>query len=67
MRVERQFTTFLENKPGRLLNICSELAKEKVGIEALTVSESKDRSVLRFVVDKVDAARETLNRLGTCS
>lgn len=64
MNVGLQFTVFLENKPGRLLNICSALAKEKVSIQALTVTDSKENSVLRFVADKPEIARQTLQRLG---
>lgn len=65
MRIERQFTTFLENKPGRLFNICAALAKEHISIQALTVMDSKEHSVLRFVVDKIEGCREVLHRLGT--
>lgn len=63
MRIEKQFTTFLENKPGRLLNICAALARDKVNIRALTVMDSKEHSVLRFVVDKVEQTTEALRRL----
>ena len=65
MQVGHQFTVFLENKPGRLANICSVLAKEKVSIRALTVMDSKEHSVLRFVIDDTDSTREALRRLGT--
>ena len=64
MRVERQFSVFLENKPGRLLQICSALAKEKVSLDALAVVDSRDHSVLRFVVDKPEAAQAALEKLG---
>jgi hypothetical protein len=65
MGIERQFTVFLENKPGRLLNICNALAKEKVSIQALTVMDGKTQSILRFVVDNDEGARTALKRLGT--
>lgn len=65
MNTGLQFTVFLENKPGRLLNICSALAKDKVSIQAMTVTDSKENSVLRFVADKEDLARQTLQRIGT--
>lgn len=63
MQVERQFTTFLENKPGRLSSVCSALAKERVNIHALTVMDSRDHSALRLVVDDAEAARRALTRL----
>lgn len=65
MFADLQFTVFLENKPGRLLNICSALAKDKVSIQALTVMDSKEHSVMRMVVDSAERTRETLRRLGT--
>src|SRR5690606_8234664 len=64
MNLGRQFTVLLENKPGRLLAICSALAKEKVNIQAMTVTDSKDNSVLRFVPDMVEETKEVLQKLG---
>ena len=58
-------TAHLENKPGRLAKICEALAHEKVNIRALTVMDSGDRSVLRFVVDQVEPALKILTSLGT--
>ena len=34
MRIEKQLSVFLVNKPGRLANVCSALAHEKVNILA---------------------------------
>jgi hypothetical protein len=47
----KQITVFLENKPGRLANILSELARQKVNITALTVMDRHEHSVLRLVTD----------------
>lgn len=65
MQSAQQFTAFLENKPGRLSNICAALAKEKVNIQAMTVMDSSEHSVLRIVVDKASETQEILKRLGT--
>lgn len=65
METQRQFTVFLENKPGRLANLCSAIAKEKINIEALTVMDSKEHSVLRLVVDNIAATHELLRKSGT--
>lgn len=65
MEVAKQVTAFLENKPGRLANICSALAREKVNITALTVMDSKENSVLRFVTDDMDKTKSVLTSLGT--
>jgi hypothetical protein len=51
----KQITVFLENKPGRLANVLSALAHEKVNITALSVMDRHEHSVLRLVTD--DAAR----------
>ncbi len=55
MEMMKQVSVFLENKPGRLANVLSALAKEKVNITALTVMDSHEHSVLRLVTD--DAAK----------
>jgi hypothetical protein len=65
MQLTKQVTAFLENKPGRLANICSALGREKVNIQALTVMDSKEHSVLRLVPDDIARARAVLAALGT--
>jgi len=49
MEFVHEVTAYLENKPGRLAKICSMLAHEKINIRALSVMDTVDRSVLRFV------------------
>ena len=51
MEFVHEITAYLENKPGRLAKICSALAHEKVNIQALSVMDTTERSVLRFVTD----------------
>lgn len=65
MEVVKQLTAFLDNKPGRLANICSALAKEKINIQALTVMDSKEHSVLRLVTDDMPKTRTVLDHVGT--
>jgi len=65
MEFVHEVTARLENKPGRLAKICSALAHEKVNIRALSVMDSGDRSVLRMVVDHLDATLQVLTSLGT--
>lgn len=45
-----QLSIFLENKKGRLLDVCSFLSEHKVNIRALTVAESDNFGVLRLLV-----------------
>ncbi|MBM4067740.1 MAG: ACT domain-containing protein [Planctomycetes bacterium] len=51
MQTAKQITVFLENKPGRLANVLSALAREKVNITALSVMDRHEHGVLRLVVD----------------
>ena len=55
MEIAKQLSVFLANKPGTLAKVCDELAKAKVNIYALTISDTKDHSVVRMVVS--DTAR----------
>ena len=65
MEIAKQVTAFLENKPGRLANICSALGREKVNIQGLTVMDSKKHSVLRLVTDDIAKTKVVLTSLGT--
>jgi len=58
----KQLAIFLENKPGVLAKVCEDLAKNKINILALTVSDTIDHTVLRIIVDK---SREAVHLLET--
>ncbi len=58
----KQISVFLENRKGRLYDICSMLGAADVNIRALTIAETETFGVLRMVVDKPAAAMETLRR-----
>ena len=63
METTKQISVFLENKPGRLANVLLALAREKVNITALTVMDSHEHNVLRFVVDQAEAAHRVLKEM----
>jgi hypothetical protein len=65
METSKQVSVFLENKPGRLANVLSALAREKVNVTALTVMDSKEHSVLRLVTEDLPRTVQVLNALGT--
>jgi hypothetical protein len=65
METTKQVSVFLENKPGRLANVLSALAREKVNITALTVMDSHEHSVLRMVTNDLAKTLQVLNGLGT--
>ena len=55
-----QISIFLENRKGRLFEVCSLLGKSNVNIRALTIAETESFGVLRIVVDKPDIAIKIL-------
>ena len=55
-----QLSIFLENKKGRLLDICSFLGQQKINIRALTLAESDDFGVLRLLVKDPHATASIL-------
>jgi hypothetical protein len=55
-----QISIFLENRKGRLSDVCSLLGANDVNIRALTVAETESFGVLRIVVDKSDVAIKLL-------
>ena len=59
-----QISVFLENKQGRLFDVCQLLGKTRINIRALTVAESDDFGILRIVVDRPDDAAAALKKGG---
>ena len=55
-----QISVFLENKKGRLLEVCSLLGEGAVNIRALTIAESEGYGVLRMVVNRPQEAMRLL-------
>ncbi len=59
-----QISVFLENRKGRLYDVCSLLGKTGINIRALTIAETESFGVLRIVVDKSDLAIQALRKNG---
>ena len=59
-----QISVFLENRKGRLSDVCSLLGRNSINIRALTIAETESFGVLRIVVDKSDAAVKLLRDNG---
>ena len=51
-----QISVFLENRQGRLYDMCSLMGNNNVNIRALTIAETESFGVLRIVVDKSELA-----------
>lgn len=59
-----QISIFLENRKGRLYEVCSLLGKNKINIRALTIAESEEFGILRIVVDNPQKASAVLKANG---
>jgi hypothetical protein len=57
-----QISVFLENRKGRLFEICSMLGQARINIRALTIAETESFGVLRMVVDKPAEAIELFRK-----
>lgn len=64
METARQLSVFLANKPGTLAKVCDELARQKINIFALSISDTSDHSVVRMVVSDPLKATHVLGERG---
>lgn len=62
--VIRQISIFLENSPGKLVEITDMLRRNDVDIRALNLAEATDYGVLRLIVDHTDATEKILRDEG---
>ena len=60
MEIVKQLSVFLANKPGTLAAVCVELAKAKVNISAMTISDT----VVRLVVSDTRRALDIFEERG---
>jgi len=62
--IKKQFTLYLENKPGRLAKLTRMLAGEQVNIEGISVSESTDVGLVQIVPSNAAKTKNTLRKIG---
>ncbi len=60
----RQFTVFLENRVGQLLEVVRKFEGSRVRIVALSISDSTECALVRFLLSDPEAGREILERAG---
>src|SRR5437763_15541626 len=60
----RQFTVFLENRVGQLLEVVRRFEGSKVRIVALSISDSGECAFVRFLLSHPEQGREILERAG---
>ncbi|MEQ1860650.1 MAG: ACT domain-containing protein [Chthoniobacteraceae bacterium] len=64
MEIVTQLSVFLANEPGTLAAVCDELAKHKINIYALTISDTVDHAVVRMVLSEPIKAIHLLESRG---
>jgi hypothetical protein len=64
MRVVKQLSVFLENKPGVLARLCGELAGQGINLQGITVSDTVDHAVIRLIPDDPVKALSLLESAG---
>ncbi|MGH9805279.1 MAG: ACT domain-containing protein [Candidatus Acidiferrales bacterium] len=64
MPVVTQFSLALENRPGVLAEVCSELAAKAVNIEGIMASDVRGWGTVRLVVNHQETARKVLDARG---
>ena len=60
----KQVSVFLENKSGRLAEVCQTLGRADINIRALSIADTSDFGILRLIVDRPDEAVEVLQSEG---
>ncbi len=64
MGIVKQLRVTLDNRPGALAQLCSELARRAVNIQAIEALETKPEGAVRLLVNHFEAARKVLDTLG---
>lgn len=60
----RQFTVFLENRVGQLLEVVRRFEKSEVHIAALSINDATECAFVRFILSQPERGREILERAG---
>jgi hypothetical protein len=56
----KQFSVFAENRMGRLYDLTALLKEHNVHVMAITVLDTTDSAIVRFIVDDPEKARELM-------
>ncbi len=60
----KQLSVFLENKPGRLRELCALLAENNINIVTLSLADTEQFGILRLIVKEHDKAKALLEENG---
>ncbi len=64
MKVAKQLSVMMPNKPGQLAALCKMLAANKVNIRAISVVDTAEQGIARMVVDKSAVAKKVVKAAG---
>ena len=60
----KQLSVFVENKPGRLMEVLRALADSMIDIKALSLADTTEFGIIRMIVSDADKAKKVLNNDG---
>ena len=60
----KQISLFLENRPGHLANACQKLADAGLNVEAMTLADTENFGILRFLVKDWEKGIEVCEKQG---
>ena len=63
MRI-KQVSVFIENRPGRLVDILEALHKAQINIRALSISETGEFGIVRMVLPNAEESQRSLRENG---
>lgn len=60
----KQLSVFLENRPGRLLDVTSVLKQNKINIVSISLADTSEYGLLRMIVSDPETAKKLLREQG---
>ena len=60
----KQLSVFMENRPGRLFNLTNTLGKEGIDFITLSIADTKDFGIVRFIARDNEKAYKILKNAG---
>jgi hypothetical protein len=64
MKRIKQISVFVENKPGRLLDVVEILGNSNIDIKAISLADSSDFGIVRLICENPESAYEVINNSG---
>lgn len=58
----KQLSAFVENKPGKVMDLLKVLSNEKINIRAMSIADTMDFGILRLIVSDTEKAVEALSK-----